>query len=101
MICPIKAGKKRKENAPGIILADTEIGLISVIPLTSNKLALRFQYTLEIKRSRINGLDQDSVALVFQNQTLDKKRFLTKIGVIEKEQIDEINAVLKDFFRLS
>lgn len=92
---PSKGAREQRGVRPGLVLADTKTDLIFTIPLTSNVQALRFPNTVEIKKSEVNGLEKDSVALVFQLQSLDKKRFLTKIGEVEKEPMEKIDSELK------
>ncbi len=55
---------------------------------------------LDIKRSEMNGLEKDSIALIFQLQSLDKNRFIKKIGILENEILIEINKILKKLFQI-
>ena len=57
-------------------------------------------FTLEIRESRENNLDKDSIALVFQLQTLDKKRLISKIGDIESDYLQKINEIIKNLLKL-
>ena len=98
---PIKGKREQSGLRPGIILAENKLGLIATIPLSSNIQAKKFPETLEIKKSASNGLDKDSVALVFQVQSLDKRRFNSKIGVLEGEHIMEIDKILKNWLKLN
>lgn len=50
--------------------------------------------------SDINGLEKDSVALIFQLQAIDKKRLLSKIGNLEKDYLDDINKNLKNLLKI-
>jgi mRNA interferase MazF len=74
--------------------------MVVVIPLTSNLQALRFPFTVEIKKSKVNGLEKDSIALVFQIQSLDNKRFINKIGVLESSYVSKIDEALKNLIQL-
>ena|SRR3989344_8651000 len=94
---PLGKGREQTGKRPCIFIADNETDLATLIPLTSNSLALKFSNTLKINMSEENGLDKDSVALVFQIQSLDKKRFLNKIGEIETETQDKLNKSIKGF----
>ena len=96
---PFIEGREQRGTRPCLVLADTKTNMIITIPLTSNLQALRFPNTIEIKKSLQNGLEKDSVALVFHIQSLDKKRFVRKIGVIEKEYLDKIEDLLRRLFR--
>jgi len=96
---PFKNGKEQRGIRPCLVIGDTQI-MTSVIPITSNLQALRFPYTIEIKKSKENGLEKNSIALVFQVQSLDKKRFVNKIGILEHSCISQINDMLRKLFQL-
>jgi|SRR3989338_2910611 len=97
---PFRKGKEQSGLRPAIVLADVHKDLVTVIPLTSNMSALRFENTLEIKCSNENNLNADSVALVFQTQTIDKRRFINKIGKAENEHVKSIDDSLRKMFQL-
>ena len=97
---PIKKGKEQIGKRPCIFIADNETEMATIIPLTSNILALRFSNSFEIKKSKENGLDKDSVALIFQIQSLDKKRFLNKIGYLEEEMEEKLNKSIRQFLKI-
>ena len=98
---PSKRGKEQSGKRPGIIMADTKTSLVLVIPLTSNLEALKeLPYTIEIKKSYTNKLEKDSVALVFQLQAIDKKRFISKIGNLESSYLNEINRLIKELLKI-
>ncbi len=80
---------------PVIIISETEANIVLVIPLTSNLQALRFPHTLEVKPSKLNGLNAVSVGLAFQLRAIDKKRLKTKIGEIESVIMKRIDVLLK------
>ena len=63
---PQWTGREQLGTRPVIIMADTKIGMIIVIPLTSNLKALKYPYTIEMKPSKQNRLDKESAALIFQ-----------------------------------
>ncbi|MEK6800329.1 MAG: type II toxin-antitoxin system PemK/MazF family toxin [Nanoarchaeota archaeon] len=97
---PPKKGSEQKGTRPCIILANTGTNLITVIPLTSNLQALRFPYVLEIKSSEKNKLDNDSIALMFQIQSVDKRRIVKQIGTLEKSDIFEVDKSLRHMLKL-
>lgn len=98
---PSKSGREQSGTRPSIVIGDTGINLALVIPLTSNLQALtRLPYTLKINKSEENNLDKNSIALVLQLQTLDKKRFISKIGVLENSYIREIDKEIKKLLQL-
>ncbi len=96
---PSKGAREQKGIRPGFIIATTETNMVITIPLTSNLQALKFPNTLRIKNSKQNNLEKDSIALIFQMLSLDKKRFVTKIGNIEQEYMNEIDEIIKKMFK--
>lgn len=97
---PFKKGREQFGSRPALILANTKTDLIIVIPLTSNIQALRFPKTIEIKSSEENGLEKDSIALLFQVSAIDKRRMVKKIGSLEKSYIEEVNNNLREMLKL-
>ncbi|MEK6792719.1 MAG: type II toxin-antitoxin system PemK/MazF family toxin [Nanoarchaeota archaeon] len=98
---PSKMGREQSGTRPSIVIGDTGTNLTLVIPLTSNLQALtKLPYTLKINRTNENNLDKDSIALVLQLQTLDKKRFISKIGILEDSYLKEIDEEIKKLLRL-
>lgn len=83
-----------------MVLADTETDLALVIPLTSNLQALRFPHTLLIDSSKFNGLEADSIALLFQITSADKSFLVKKIGLLEESFIKKIEQVLIKLLQL-
>ena len=62
--------------------------------------ALRFPYTLLVKPTKTNGLNTDSVALIFQIGALDVKRFQKKIGILENSYLKRIDDSLRNLLKL-
>ncbi len=96
---PTDFGREQAGGRPGIFLADAEIIGI-VVPLTSNLLTLRFPFTLSIKPSSLNGLQEESVALIFQIRALDKRRFLKRIGKLESNALKSIDETIIKMLQL-
>ena len=98
---PSRRGREQTGKRPSIIVADTATDLVLVVPLTSNLQALeKLPYTIQINKSKENKLDKNSVALVLQLQTLDKKRLIAKIGDLEKNDLTKINELLRELLQL-
>ena len=94
-------GHEQSGSRPAIIIADTQISIAIVVPCTTNLQALRFPHTLQIAQSRKNGLDADTVALVFHIRAIDKQRLKLKIGNLEKSLLIKANQQLKKLLTLS
>jgi mRNA interferase MazF len=86
---------KREEQGtrPAIAVQadDEQSPLLMVIPVTSSLKALRFNYTVEIPPSELNGLTLPSVAMVFQLRSIDRRRIVRKIGQLEPELLASID----------
>ena len=95
---PFKEGKEQRGLRPGVILIKTKLGLNIVVPLTENLQAQRFSNTIKIKKSKANGLKEDSVALLFHLQSLDKRRFVKRIGKLERKYFEEIKKEINKMF---
>lgn len=97
---PQQIGKEQLGERPALVIADTEVGLIIVIPLTSNLKLSKYQHTIKISPSKQNSLDKESIAPIFQLRAVDKKRMLYKIGNLENHYLEEINKALKNLLKL-
>ena len=100
MELPSANGHEQAGTRPALILAETEANIAIVVPLTSNLQALRFLNTIEVKPSKLNGLSEISIALVFQVRAIDKKRLVHKIGELESSTLKEIDLALKKILKL-
>ena len=99
---PSRKSREQSGIRPAIIITNTKTDLVLLIPLTSHLGALeKLPYTIKINKSDINKLDKDSIALIFQLQALDKKRFISKIGNLEESYMREIDDILKNLLKLS
>ncbi len=98
---PKKNGREQSGIRPAIVIADTNTNLIIIIPLTSILAAERFSYTLRINKSKLNNLERDSIALVFQMQAVDKIRFISRIGNLEQTYLDKVDLIIKEMLSLT
>jgi mRNA interferase MazF len=96
----VEVGHEQYGQRPAIVIADTGLGILIVIPLTSNLEALRFPYTLAILPDKQNNLKQKSVALIFHIRAIDKSRVLKTIGKINKQVERKIDFILKEMLGL-
>jgi mRNA interferase MazF len=91
---PFADGHEQSGERPVIIIQNdvfTQIlPMVVVIPLTSAISAKRFPATLPIQPDGQNGLSIPSVALIFQVRSLDKRRFLRRIGCLDQNDMDQI-----------
>ena len=75
---------------PAVIIARVAKTIVTIIPFTGNKLALRFPYTCEIEPTKDNGLTSTSIALVFHIRALDVSLLKKKIGEVDKKTLTKI-----------
>lgn len=97
---PNYEGHEQRSMRPCIMLTQPYLGLMTIVPLTSNLKALRFEYTTKLVRNEINKLEKDSVALTFQIQTIDIRRMLKKVGMLNKKQKQAIEQQVKKYLQL-
>ncbi len=71
-----------------------------VIPLTGSLERDNLPHTLRIDPSTKNGLEKESIILVFQITAIDKCRLLKKVGVLDDGEIETVAALLKDLLRI-
>ncbi len=93
---PVGKGHEQEGLRPSIIFSNETAGIVSIIPFTTQKRALNYDFTLEIPKSKNNGLQLDSIALIFQLRAIDKKRIKDKIGVLEDKYLFEISKMIKE-----
>lgn len=97
---PSTDGHEQVGIRPVIILAETEVNIAIIVPLTSNLQALRFPHTIEVKPTKRNGLSAISIVLVFQVRAIDKMRLKKKIGDLEMMILNELDQSLKRLLNL-
>jgi len=93
-------GHEQYGERPAILISNTKIGIIIVVPLTTNLEALRFPYTLAILPDKRNNLKQKSAALIFHIRAIDEKRVKKIIGRIDKKLQEKIDKVIKEMLGL-
>lgn len=88
-------GHEQSGSRPAVVLRETS-GMVVSVPLTMNMQRVIFEYTCILYPDRSNGLHKESVALLFQIASLDRKRFRSRLGILTKEDIIAFNMILKD-----
>ena len=89
-------GHEQSGIRPAVIMSQANAGLVVVIPLTTNLEALRFSHTLSILPNSTNNLAQNSIALVFQLKSIDKRRIKRKIGYLGSQDLTKLEKTIKD-----
>jgi mRNA interferase MazF len=64
--------------------------VVLVVPLTTTRAAMRFAGTTLIRPTAENGLQQASVALVFQLRAIDRRRVQERTGRVSPAVLQEM-----------
>ncbi|MFM7426950.1 MAG: type II toxin-antitoxin system PemK/MazF family toxin [Elainella sp.] len=90
-------GSEQAGIRPVIIFQNNLVSQFSsttiAIPLTTNQRRAALPICLPISQGE-GGLTQDSVALCFQIRVLDKTRLIRKLGALEAETVEQLEAVI-------
>ena len=93
---PTVNGHEQRGRRPAVVLQDDnysgDLPVVLVVPLTTVRSAIRFAGTTFIRPTPGNGLQHESVALVFQLRAIDRRRFQERIGTVNTQ-------VLRDCFK--
>lgn len=95
-----KHGKEQHGQRPVVVMAQPVEGLVVVVPLTSNTAASRYEHAHAIKPSETNHLQADSVALVFQIQSIDERRLIHTIGSLDSHDQERLDEFLRRLMKL-
>jgi len=80
---------------PAVIIARVTKTIVTVIPCTGNKLALRFPFTYQIDPTNLNKLDSTTIALIFHLRAIDSSFLKNKIGKLDKISLSEIRELTR------
>lgn len=98
---PALNGHEQIGTRPALVISvSSTANTVVIIPLTTNMQSLRFPFTLAVSNSKENGLEVNSVLLVFQIRAIDKKRMIRKIGTLETKSLKEVENILKKLIGL-
>ena len=96
----VGSGNQQIGLRPVVVYSKVVGNLVIIVPMTSNLDALRYNATCKVKKSLVNNLGVDSVALIFQLRAINVSNFGRKIGKLNKEDLDFINRELREFLDL-
>ena len=101
---PATQGREQFGRRPAIIIQDEtqfdNTPTVIVVPVTSQKAALRFPATVLISPTPNNGLQAESIALVYQIRAIDRKRVQQVMGTLEARSMADINFHLRKIIEL-
>ena len=99
---PAANGREQRGRRPAVVVQDDDYGgdlpVVLVVPLTTVRAAMRFAGTTLIYPTAENGLQQASVALVFQIRAIDRRRIQERIGTVNAEVL---NAMFEELGKLT
>jgi len=98
------SGREQIGTRPAVVvqtdISDADLPTTIVVPITSRLKALRFPHTIKIECSPENGLQTESVLLVFQLRAIDRSRLVRKMGTLESHYVAQLEAELKALLSL-
>lgn len=96
---PFARGHVQAGERPAVVLQNDRANLVLttalIVPFTSSMTATQFTGTTVVQPDGTNGLTLPSVALVFQLTAVDKRFFLSVLGVLDAKDLAAILAVLQ------
>ncbi len=94
-------GHEQKKERPAAVWKDLDhVKMAIVIPFTTALERGNLAYTYNITPTYKNGLEEESVALIFQIMAIDKKRLIKKVGELEEGDIKSMAGILRDVLKL-
>ena len=97
---PLGDSHEQSGLRPAIVMSEEVAKILVIIPLTTKASALKYPFTINIKSSKLNGLNEDSIALIFQLRAIDKKRINNKLGELEKNLLSKIDNLLNKLLNI-
>ena len=92
------SGSEQKGIRPAVIISgdsmNDALDICIICPLSS--VIKNYPGCTVLKKSKTNGLDQDSEVLTFQVRVISKSRLIRKIGEISQSELTEIKKGLID-----
>ncbi len=95
-------GREQGGRRPAVVVQNQtrRLPTIMVVPMTGNPRAARFPHTVCVAPSTENGLECESVALVFQARAIDVRRVQSVLGELEEEPLrlvmEQLQGLLRD-----
>lgn|SRR3989344_3900821 len=80
---------------PAIIIAKVTKTIATIIPCTSNNLALRFPFTYLIEPNNYNGLLSPTIALIFHIRAIDISLLKNKIGKLDDKSLASVRKLAR------
>ena len=99
-----RPGREQIGARPAIVVqadsSSAHLPTTIIVPMTSQRAALRFPHTIEVQHSPQNGLSAVSVLLVFQLRAIDNGRLSRRLGRLEDHYIDQLEDEMRAVLNL-
>jgi mRNA interferase MazF len=92
---PYLGTHEQSGKRPAVVIAKVTKSIATIIPCTSNDLALRFPFTYLIKSDDENKLSSPTIALVFHIRAIDTSLLKNKIGKLDNKSLIAIRKLAK------
>ena len=83
-------GSEQGKTRPVLVLSDTRLNqilpVVNVLPITSRKRQRRIYPNEALIPAGTAGLDVESIVLCYQIRTLDKRRLMKQLGMLDDSQ---------------
>ena len=83
-------GSEQGKTRPVLVLSDTQLNrilpVVNVLPITSRKRQRRIYPNEASLPAGTAGLDLESIVLCYQIRTLDKRRLMKQLGMLDDSQ---------------
>ncbi len=83
-------GSEQSKTRPVLVLSDTQLNrilpVVNVLPITSRKRQRRIYPNEALIPAGTAGLDLESIVLCYQIRTLDKRRLMKQLGMLDDSQ---------------
>lgn len=91
-------GAEINKTRPAVVVNPQSVGRLNlriIAPLTGwSRKYVTHPWLIHLKASKKNGLDKDSAVDCFQVKSVSLSRFVSKIGVVRADELEEISAAI-------
>jgi mRNA interferase MazF len=92
---PYLGTHEQSGKRPAVVIARVAKTIATIIPCTSNNLALRFPFTYLIEPNNTNGLSSPTVALIFHIRAIDTSLLKNKIGRLDNKSLADVRKLAR------
>ncbi len=86
-------GSEQGKTRPVLVISEEQINqilpVVNVLPITSRKASRKIYPNEVLFPQGVGGLSKESIVLCYQIRTLDKKRLIKKLGMIDSAELQQ------------